>query len=64
MGAINEFKGVAIETTFLEDHQLCRVQVDSESVVVKTVGQHKTDCSGKQVHIHFPKEEILVFPTP
>ena len=61
-GLGNEFRGRAVDTIFLGDHQLCTVQIDSETLLVKTMGQHGTDCSGKDVYIHFPKRDILVYP--
>lgn len=58
----NVFRGRILEATFLGDHQRCKVRINSEVLFAKVARQQKTDCSGRDVYIHFPKEDLLVFP--
>lgn len=60
-GEANEFRGQVMGKVYLGDHQLWKVQIRSELLMVKVVGQPERGWLGGEVSLCVPRDAIFVF---
>jgi iron(III) transport system ATP-binding protein len=58
----NSFAAKVVEASFLGDHHLFKMDVQSHSFTARTTGMIRASSSGDEGSVHFPEESVLVFP--
>jgi iron(III) transport system ATP-binding protein len=58
----NTFTAKVLEVSFLGDHHLFKMDVQSHPFTARTTGMTRASVTGDEGSVHFPEESVLVFP--